>query len=164
VSGAAIAAEVAGALREVAREVGDGEFLAFIIRTTGGATTPWGAPGGTTTTYQLPCIDLGFRKITDPNSLLERRVRMIMISAEGLTPLVSDKVNVGAREYGVVAVMPVATAGVDLYYEIALEGGRALDGAEGIPPPDNLVVSNANDGLSVEGGALRVDIDELPTA
>jgi hypothetical protein len=143
-SGAAIAAEVAGALREVGREVGEGEFLAYIIRTTGAPANPW-ETGGTTTTYQLPCIDLGWRKITEEGTLIERMARVIMVSAEGLRPLVSDRVNVGDNEYGVIQVMPIATGGVDLYYKIALEGGTASEGVEGIAPPELIAPPEGQD-------------------
>jgi hypothetical protein len=143
-TGLSVAAEVANALREVATDVGTGEFSAFIIRTTGSPANPW-ETGGTVTTYELPCIDLGWRKITEEGTLIERMARVIMVSAEGLRPLVSDRVNVGDNEYGVIQVMPIATGGVDLYYKIALEGGTASEGVEGIAPPELIAPPEGQD-------------------
>jgi hypothetical protein len=49
-----------------------------------------------------------------------------MVPAVGLIPLTSDRINLRDREYAILAVETVAPGGVDLYYEIEIDGGTDI--------------------------------------
>jgi len=125
-SGDAIALEVNAALAEVARDVGDGEFLAYLIRPAAQPDNPWDTPEDDSTTYNLNVLDMGMRLRHDAATLIQRRAHIIMVPAVGLIPLTSDRINLRDREYAILAVETVAPGGVDLYYEIEIDGGTDI--------------------------------------
>jgi hypothetical protein len=144
-SGAQIAREIAAALREVARDVGDGEFIAYLIRPASTPSEPWGGSPAEPVTYNLPVIDSGMKLRTEAGTLIARRAHIITVPALGLVPLTSDKLNFRNREYAILSVETVAPAGVDIYYEIEVDGGRAVTSVPGIDPPELIAPPEGQD-------------------
>jgi hypothetical protein len=66
---------------------------------------------------------MGMRLRHDAATLIQRRAHVLMLPAVGLIPLTSDRINLRDREYAILAVETVAPGGVDLYYEIEIDGG-----------------------------------------
>lgn len=75
--------------------------------------------------------------------------------ADGITP--ADRLVLEGREYDIFGVKER-----DRKRFIEITAAARNDGSGPIIPPDEVAVFSDTDGLSVEGGALRVDIEELP--
>jgi hypothetical protein len=144
-SGAQIASEVATAIREAAIEVGEGQLELFLTRPPAEGANPWEASSDPPTVYKLPCLDFGFRQRTDPGTLIQRRAHILMVPALGLVPKTTDRINFRDHDYNVLAVEPVATGGVDLYYEIEIDGGVPANGVPGIDPPELIAPPEGQD-------------------
>lgn len=135
-SGLSIAAEVNAAIREAAIEVGEGELSLFLSRPPDGGVNPWEALSDPPTVYKLPCLDFGFKQRTDTATLVQRRAHILMVSALGLVPKTTDRINFRERDYNILAVELIAQGGVDLYYEVEIDGGVPTSGVTGVDPPE----------------------------
>ena len=145
-SGASIAAEVAAAIRDAGAEVGEGvELTMFLTRAPEAGANPWEASTATPTVYNLPCIDMGFRQRIDGATLIRRRAHILMVPALGLVPLTTDKINLRDTDYNILAVDIVAPGGVDLYYEVEIDGGVPANGVPGIDPPELIAPPEGQD-------------------
>ena len=114
-SNLAIAAEVAGAYREVAREVGDGDATAtLIVGVT--QTTPWGAPSGTETEYKAtayqPKLDLS--KI-DGTLILASDLMLDLVEPE-IVPTTAMRLRWKGVTYRIQMVWPFAPSGAAISY------------------------------------------------
>ncbi len=119
-SGQIIAAEVASALGEVAKEVGAGSFTVTLIRVAADEpTTPWGAPAtGVPQEFTLPAMLDNWKKNEIDGTLIRATDKKVMVSAIGEVPTVADRLNIGAVEHAIIDVIPKAPGGVPLYYII----------------------------------------------
>lgn len=115
-SGASIAAEVAQALSEVARDVGNGEFLVTLIEPNP-AATPW-TTGGTETETELPAIIQDYPRSMIDGTVIQMGDRRVMMSALGPRPSTGDRLRVAGQEFRVLMVKDLAPSGVALYYEL----------------------------------------------
>jgi len=127
-SGLAIAAEVAAALREAGEAVGNGPMV-VILQKLGINTGPEGSPvPGPPTTHPLVAIDQNIMQ-TDTTgamsgnygaSLVGTSSRMLMVEATGVIPTKADRVQVRGVWYQIADVTIEATGGVDLFYSLTL--------------------------------------------
>lgn len=115
-SGTQIAAEVAQALAEVARDVGSGEFLVTLIEPAP-AATPWEA-AGTPTETELPAIVQDYPRRMIDGTLIQLGDRRVMLSALGPRPSTGNRLRVQGQEFRVLMVKDMAPSGVSLYYEV----------------------------------------------
>jgi hypothetical protein len=117
-SGSAIALEVAAALREVAVEVGDGEFLATLIVPSEQPTNPWSPEADEPTESQLPAMVQSYPQSMIDGTLIQQNDRRVMLAANGLKPSTSHKLQIGSVVYRILSVKEVSPSGVALYYEL----------------------------------------------
>ena len=119
-SGLAIAAEVAAALREAGEAVGAGPLIVTLEKP--GATTgpEWAPVAGTPTTHELVAIDQNIRHRDETGTLIGTSSRVLMVEAAGVVPAKADRVQVRGVWHEIVDVMPEATGGVDLFYSLTL--------------------------------------------
>jgi len=119
-SGLAIAAEVAAALREAGEAVGAGPLIVTLEKP--GATTgpEWAPVAGTPTTHELVAIDQNIRHRDETGTLIGTSSRVLMVEAAGVVPAKADRVHVRGVWHEIVDVMPEATGGVDLFYSLTL--------------------------------------------
>lgn len=115
-SGADIAAEVAAALREVGRETGAGEFIAMLIRPATQPANPWDPPAGEPTEHPVAVMVEQYAQNLIDGTLIRAEDRHVMMEAAGITPTTADRLQIGADEYSILAVMPEAPGGVALYF------------------------------------------------
>lgn len=126
----AIAAEVDAALRSVADISQPNGFPATLRIPAGGApTNPWDPPGGDVTYAELVVIQ-DTREMKDANgTLIGQTIRTLTCSAMGVEPHDDWQIAVGVRVADVtdgtvfediMAVRPLAPAGVAVLYEIDL--------------------------------------------
>ncbi|MEF2073488.1 hypothetical protein [Consotaella aegiceratis] len=127
-----IAAEVDAALLEIADvSQSDGHIATLRRMVSSGGGNPWEPGGGTTTTtyHELAVVE-GFEEVRDATgSLIGQTRHTLTVSAAGVKPLKSDTVAVGFAAADVtadtpfaaiLAVRPLAPAGVAVLYEIDL--------------------------------------------
>lgn len=117
-SGAQIALEVAAALQEVARDVGDGEFLVTLTQTASAPANPWDADASTDTATQLPAMISDFPQSMIDGTLIQQGDRRVMIAATGPTPTTADTLTIGGKVHRIINVRSTTPSGVPLYYEI----------------------------------------------
>jgi hypothetical protein len=117
-SGAQIAAEVAAALREVARDVGDGEFLVTILTPASSPANPWDTPPGAPTETELPAMVQDYPQSMIDGTLIQQNDRRVMLAATELKPDTADKLQIGSVVYRILNVREVGPSGVALYYEL----------------------------------------------
>ncbi|HEX73327.1 MAG TPA: hypothetical protein ENN65_08445 [Candidatus Hydrogenedentes bacterium] len=120
--GAEIAAQISAALAEIAQELGSGEFVVVLRQQTRGQANPWDIPATPPEPVALRAIDDGIREVYVPDSGATRQGRFITIEAAGVEPKVGDVLTVSGVDHSVLAVFPLAPAGVPLLWE--LEIGR----------------------------------------
>ena len=111
-----IAAEVALALTEVARDVGDGSFTVTLIEPAP-AANPWGT-GGAATETELPALVQDYPREMIDGTLIHQGDRRVMLSALATRPSTGDRLRVEGVEYRVLMVKDMAPSGVVLFYEI----------------------------------------------
>jgi hypothetical protein len=116
-SGASIAAEVATALSEVARDVGNGEFVVTLKQATNAPANPWGT-GGTVTETELPAIIQDYPRSMIDGTVIQMGDRRVMMSALGPRPSTGDTLEVQGQDFRVLMVKDLAPSGVALYYEL----------------------------------------------
>jgi hypothetical protein len=116
-SGAQIAREVAAALREVARDVGEGVYLAKLTQVTGAAVNPWDSPSGTTVETELAVMVSDYAQSLIDGTLIRQGDKRVMVEATGPEPTQADKLEIDGAVYQIVNVMPLKPSGVALYYE-----------------------------------------------
>jgi hypothetical protein len=117
VSGASIAAEVANALREVASDVGNGEFLVTLVQGQANPQTPWdGGYYGEPETFELPAIVSDFPQSMIDGTLIQQGDRRVMLAATGPKPSTADRLNILGTVYRIISVREAGPSGVALYY------------------------------------------------
>jgi len=122
-SGAAISAEVAAAIRAVGAEVGAGTFEATIFRD-GPISGPVYDPiQGAPVAYQVAVIDSNINVRDDTGTLVGETRRMLTIEAGVVEPLKGDIIKVRGVNYTIADLQTVAPLGVDLLYKATLEVG-----------------------------------------
>lgn len=117
-SGDAIQAEVDAAMREVAREVGRGEFIAELLRPTGTPSQPW-EPPTTSTTIEYTAIEANISRALVDGTLIKAGDRFAWLTAlDKPEPRTSDKLRIkGEIEiYSILDVKIKQNAGVPYYY------------------------------------------------
>lgn len=117
-SGAQIALEVAAALQEVARDVGDGEFLVTLTQTASAPANPWDVDASTDTATQLPAMISDFPQSMIDGTLIQQGDRRVMIAATGPVPSTADTLTIGGKVHRIINVRSTTPSGVPLYYEI----------------------------------------------
>lgn len=118
-SGATIAAEVAQALSDVARDVGTGEFLVTLIKAPANPQTPWDTGYyGEAQEFALPAIIQEYPRSMIDGALIQMGDRRIMMSARDQRPDTGDKLKVLDTVYRVMMIKEVGPSGVALYYEV----------------------------------------------
>jgi len=117
VSGDSIAREVDDALREVARDVGDGSFLVTLKTPAGGSATPWGTTADTFTESELPAMVSSYPFDMIDGTLIRATDKRVMVSAVGAVPTTADKLEIDGVDHAIVMVKPLAPSGVPLFYE-----------------------------------------------
>jgi len=115
-SGDAISREVDAALREVARDVGDGEFLVTLQVQSGVPVNPWDAPSGTLTESELPAMVSDFPATMIDGTLIQQGDRRVMVSARGPKPTTADNLVIADVVHRIVSVRETGPSGVPLYY------------------------------------------------
>lgn len=120
-SGAAIAAEVAAAIRATGAEVGAGEFEATIFRA-GTPTGPdWNPTPGTPVEYLVAVVDTNIRVRDAAGTFTGETRRALLMEAGVVVPLKGDVIRVRGVDHRVDEVQTVAPLGVDLMYRVLLE-------------------------------------------
>ena len=117
-SGADIANEVDAALREVARDVGDGEFLVTLQVPSSAPANPWSTPAGAPTETELPALVSDFPQSMIDGTLIQMGDRRVMVSARGPKPTTADKLVIGSVTYRIISVRETGPSGVPLYYMV----------------------------------------------
>lgn len=112
-----IAAEVASALREVAGEVGNGEFLVTLKQASNAPANPW-ETGGTVTETELPAIVSDFPLTMIDGTLIQVGDRRVMIAATGPKPTTADTLEILNTDYRIISVREAGPSGVALYYMV----------------------------------------------
>lgn len=116
-SGADIAREVAAALREVAGEVGDGEFLVTLKTPTGGSATPWGGVAPSVTEQEIPAMVSSYPASMIDGTLIRATDKRVMIAAEnGGVPTTAATLEISGVNHEIVSVDTLSPSGVALYY------------------------------------------------
>ena len=116
-SGASIAAEVAQALSDVARDVGVGEFSVTLIKAPANPATPWDTGYyGEPTEYELPAIVSDFPQTMIDGTLIQTGDRRVMLAATGPKPSTDDNLNILGTAYRIISVRETGPSGVPLYY------------------------------------------------
>ena len=116
-SGASIAAEVAQALSDVARDVGTGEFIVTLIEKPNNPATPWDTGYyGEPTEYELPAIVSDFPQTMIDGTLIQQGDRRVMLAATGPKPSTSGTLNILGTVYRIISVRETGPSGVPLYY------------------------------------------------
>ena len=117
-SGAQIAAEVAQALSDVARDVGNGEFLVTLFKAPPNPQTPWDTGYyGEALEYELPAIIQDYPRSMIDGTVIQMGDRRVMMSALGPRPNTGDRLQVQGQVFRVLMVKDLAPSGVALYYE-----------------------------------------------
>jgi len=117
-SGASIQSEVDAALREVAVDVGNGEFLVTLQVPTSAPDNPWDAPAGAPSETELPALVSDFPQSMIDGTLIQQGDRRVMMSARGPKPTTADKLVIGAVTYRIISVRETGPSGVPLYYMV----------------------------------------------
>ncbi len=116
-----IAAEVEAAFREVAQEVGDGEFTVTLIEPGEGQVNPWDEPGGAGTRHEGIPGKLG--KVKDQwidGSLIRADDELLTIAGTAPKPEQGWTVEIRGVAYTIVTILPTHPSGVGIYYELVL--------------------------------------------
>lgn len=132
-AGAAIAAEIAGALAEVGIAMGDGPLICTLRRSAAGPATPWDqAAAGDPDLHEVVAMR-GVRKVKDGSGAETARARQVLkVGAMGVEPRAQDHIAIGVPRADVghdtewVEITEVRTSqpgGVPLSYEITLSEG-----------------------------------------
>jgi hypothetical protein len=106
------------AMREVAREVGNGEFVAELLRPGGTPSQPWEAPT-TSTTIEYTAIEMGISRALVDGTLIKASDRFVWLTAlDKPEPKTSDKLRIrGETEvYSILDVDIKQNAGGPYYY------------------------------------------------
>lgn len=121
-TGAAIASEIAKALREAATATGDGPLTA-IIRRAGPTTGPEYDPvPGAPIEFEVACLD-GLIQLRDGAGMLTGEVqRVLTIEAGDVVPAKGDTIIIRGVSHRIGEVKPLAPGGVDLLYKVQLDG------------------------------------------
>jgi hypothetical protein len=115
-SGDAISREVDAALREVARDVGDGEFLVTLQVPSSAPVNPWDAPAGAPNETELPALVSRFPATMIDGTLIQVGDRRVMVSARGPKPTTADKLVITGETYRIIRVDEAGPSGIALYF------------------------------------------------
>jgi hypothetical protein len=117
-SGDAIAREVDAALREVARDVGDGEFVVTLQTPTGAPANPWDASTGAPVSTELPALMQAYPQSMIDGKLIQQGDRRVMVSALGPKPKTADRLVIQSVTHRIISVEETGPSGVALFYEV----------------------------------------------
>lgn len=117
-SGASIQREVDAALREVARDVGNGEFLVTLSEPAALPVNPWDAQTGTPTNYEVPAMVSDYPQAMIDGTLIQQGDKRIMLSALEIVPKVNWRVVVDGISYAIMMVREYKPSGIPLYTEV----------------------------------------------
>lgn len=118
-SGAQIAAEVANALREVAGDVGNGEFVVTLVKGMANPQKPWdtgyyGEPDET----DIPALVQDYPLSMINGTLIQQGDRRVMVASTGPRPETGDRLRIQDVIYRIMMVRDKGPSGVPLFYEI----------------------------------------------
>lgn len=117
-SGEQIAREVADALREVAQEVGSGEFVVTLSVVSGEPETPWDTDNSTTDTIDVPALIQEYPLKMVDGTLIRMSDKRVMIAAEnGTVPTTNMTATILGQVHQIISVKTLAPSGVDIFYE-----------------------------------------------
>jgi hypothetical protein len=117
-SGAQIAAEVNAALLEVARDVGDGEFLVTLRQPPVPPADPWGQSGGSPVETELRAMVSSYPQTLIDGTLIQQNDRRVMLSAVGPKPSAIDSLIIAGVSHRIISVQETGPSGVALYYVV----------------------------------------------
>jgi hypothetical protein len=118
-SAAQIQAEIEAALREVARDTGDGEFLVTLTEPSTGPVTPWSSTSPTAgAKHEVPAMIGRFSRNMIDGTLIRATDKRVMIAGTAPKPLTSWRVTIAGQVHSIVNVMELAPAGEPLYFEV----------------------------------------------
>lgn len=118
-SGTEIAAEIAASLREASAETGGGSPLTVaLLRTVGTPATPWATGAGTSTDYILSAVVSSYSSRLIDGENIRMGDRKVMVEAGVVVPTTADRIIIGATDYAIVSVQPLAPGGTDLAYTL----------------------------------------------
>lgn len=117
-SGASIQREVDAALREVARDVGDGQFLVKLIEPAPLPVYPWDTQTGTPTEYDVPAMVSDYPQAMIDETLIQQGDKRIMLSSIEVVPKVNWLVQVAGVSYAIMMVREYKPSGIALYTEV----------------------------------------------
>jgi hypothetical protein len=122
-SGRSIASEVAAALREVATDVGTGEFLITLKQPSVTPNNPWDFGAGENGSsaypfddYELPAIVSDFPQSMIDGTLIQVGDRRVMLAATGPKPSTADKLEIQGVVHRIISVRETGPSGIPLYY------------------------------------------------
>lgn len=119
-TGAAIAAEIDAALREVAIDVGAGDYAVTLVQPAPLPANPWDAPSGAAVEHEVAAMLSRYPKSMIDGSLIRATDKRMMLSATGPVPETSWRAVVAGVSYAILTVTPYQPAGVPLYIECQL--------------------------------------------
>jgi hypothetical protein len=114
-SGTAIAADVAAALKQAANATGNGA-QAILLRSGAQPANPWDAPAMPGTSQEVWAISENYSARQIDGTLIRAEDRRVMIEAVTPAPTTADRLSIGGAEYAIVSVQPESPGGVPLYY------------------------------------------------
>lgn len=117
-SGLSIAREVDAALREVARDVGAGEYVVTLLEPAPQAQNPWDVGNaGQPTSYDVPAMVGSYPASMIDGTLIQATDKRVMLSALGPEPSTAWQVVINGVTHQIVMVKPLKPSGVALYIE-----------------------------------------------
>jgi hypothetical protein len=116
-SGADIQREVDAALREVARDVGDGEYLVTLVEPATLPQNPWDVQTGAPVTYSVPAMVSSYPASMIDGTLIQATDKRVLLSARGPTPEVDWRIVIDGVSHAIMMLKPLQPSGVPLYWE-----------------------------------------------
>jgi hypothetical protein len=117
VSGAAILAEVAAALREAGRDTGNGTLTATIAPAVL-AGNPWDVPSAPPASVEVAVILDQFRRTEIDGARILSGDKKVLCEAGQIVPKVGDSITINGQAHRIEQVWPLAPGGVDLMYTL----------------------------------------------
>lgn len=120
--GANLAAEIAAALAEGGAATGDGPFVVTLEKA-GAQTGPDYDPIiGPPTEHTLTALADTWKVRDENGNLTGQTTRVLTLASGGVVPIKGEWLVVSGQRVRIGEVMPFAPGGVDLMYDIVLEG------------------------------------------
>lgn len=118
-SGASIQREVDAALREVARDVGAGEYVVTLLEPAPQASTPWEQGNtGQPISHDVPAMVSSYPASMIDGTLIQATDKRVTLSALGSEPSTAWQVVINGVTHQIVMVKPLKPSGVTLYIEV----------------------------------------------